>query len=356
MFSVTNKIFHAKHKQEGSLHWTFSFLLALSQLTEECWYSVQNPLFLLRLYHEFNKNDYKITVCPMSFYGVTYVVVQWFLGASNMHEIIRRALSLAFMSLSFVWSFTISNQIAGIEEDRKNKSWRPLPKKLCSVAFATLLLILSTVCYLIHGLIEDVFWYCAVWVVTFIIHNHLKGDVLWWSKNLCNAIGAFCMQSSCCQMMTGRVDVFSTLVFAVTSAYFWCVIDMQDYRDLEGDQIIGRETFPMIFQDMTAARKAFFAKALVSSMFYAIAMFAVLLYCKQENVHSEISSMQWIVFVAYVVIGIVWICKGSLELLKNTDKNQDDRTYKKCIPVWYLFQLLLFPVVHGVLYPTVMDQ
>nr|CAG4719714.1 unnamed protein product [Naegleria fowleri] len=151
-----------------------------------------------------------------------------------MHETIQRALSLAFMSLSFVLSFTISNQIAGIEEDRKNKPWRPLIRKLCSIDFAYLLLILSTAVYLIHGYVEDVFWYCV-----------------------------------------SRVSTFGPLLT--------CRI-----LEMEGDKIIGRETFPMLFKDMETARKAFFAKALFSSLIYAMAM--VIDSCKDFN---SISSIQW---------------------------------------------------------------
>ena len=57
---------------------------------------------------------------------------------------------------------------------------------------------------------------------------------------------------------------------------------------MEGDKIIGRETFPMLFKDMETARKAFFAKALFSSLIYAMAM--VIDSCKDFN---SISSIQW---------------------------------------------------------------
>ncbi|KAF0984626.1 hypothetical protein FDP41_000525 [Naegleria fowleri] len=242
MFSIKNSIIGTysvfddsnKKKSFEISRWSglLQFFVILFTLAEEVWYFLRRPFLLFQLYHEFNKNDYKITVFPMSFYGLTHVTVQRCLGVHNMHETIQRALSLAFMSLSFVLSFTISNQIAGIEEDRKNKPWRPLIRKLCSIDFAYLLLILSTAVYLIHGYVEDVFWYCVVWVITFVFHNHLKGDQLWWCKNLCNLVGAFCMQSSCCKMMTGGpIDDFSTLFFAVTSLYFWAIIDMQDFRD-----------------------------------------------------------------------------------------------------------------------------
>lgn len=85
--------------------------------------------------------------------------------------------------------FCVSNQSVGVEEDRRNKPWRPIPAGHISVAAAqSLRWTLSIPCLLI-SLYLGVITPGATLILATFAHNELQLGSSWFLRNALNAVG-----------------------------------------------------------------------------------------------------------------------------------------------------------------------
>ncbi|KAM3547215.1 hypothetical protein MY1884_009662 [Beauveria asiatica] len=160
----------------------------------------------------------------------------------------------------YVLHFDISNQKEpeSIEEDRLNKPWRPIPSGKLSVEAASrwyassfaLLLLLSSLW--LGGFPEAVAFMLQTWV-----HDRAGGGSTWWGKNLLNALFYFTGQLGGTRVAVRAMG--SSLITRRCCEWFFLLgftmfstVQIQDFRDQEGDRARGRQTLPLTMGDARA--------------------------------------------------------------------------------------------------------
>ncbi len=152
--------------------------------------------------------------------------------------------SFAFFLL-YAYCFLLSNQLAGVDEDRINKPHRPLVAGELSVRHARWALAVLTIAYLVAGWWLGVEVWVAVWIATAVAHNQFRLSRYWLAKDGANFIGAVCMMASA----WAQVEPLTSAAWrwiAVVSVVVGILIPLQDLRDLAGDLEVGRRTFPVV--------------------------------------------------------------------------------------------------------------
>ncbi|TBU40209.1 UbiA prenyltransferase family [Dichomitus squalens] len=155
----------------------------------------------------------------------------------------------------WVWlhllQFCVSNQSLEPEEDRKNKPWRPIPSGALSMRSARTFrwgLLVACLAFSAQcgALIPSAAFSFATWA-----HNEAKLGSQWISRNVLNGIGYSSFSVGASYVGCSALDYFSAsevlvaqmLIFAVIST----TIQAQDFKDVEGDILVGRQTLPIVF-------------------------------------------------------------------------------------------------------------
>ncbi|KAF6824768.1 hypothetical protein CMUS01_10100 [Colletotrichum musicola] len=212
---------------------------------------IQDTISLAHLITESNIKAYVLPVVLFAMLslasgGVTSNPPSWFDVATSF----PRALLYIWL---YVFHFDLSNQKdpESIEEDKLNKPWRAIPSGRLTIEAAqkwyyvatALLLVVSL---LLGGFPEAVVFMAETWVYDYV------GASSWWGKNIINALF----------YSTGQLG--ATRVAAMNSSsmtragYEWCAllglntlttVQIQDFRDMEGDAVRGRRTVPLALGD-----------------------------------------------------------------------------------------------------------
>ncbi|KAF8988655.1 UbiA prenyltransferase family-domain-containing protein [Cyathus striatus] len=192
----------------------------------------------------FTKSDFKTTVIPVSIFA---------LGTSP-----SRGTSYSLLLQSFLWiwlitlQFNIFNQYYGVEEDRKNKSWRPLPSGRINIETASMLRYLVT---FVVGCISwtysrHVFAASMSFSVLIFMYHLLHGDSNWIMKNVLNGAGYACIAwGSALVASNDRSALDPERMFGLSMlvAVIITTIQAQDFQDRDGDRLAGRITMSMIW-------------------------------------------------------------------------------------------------------------
>ncbi|KAJ7631346.1 UbiA prenyltransferase family-domain-containing protein [Mycena polygramma] len=194
----------------------------------------------------FSKTDIKTIFIPVSIFAI---------GCGPLCN--SRPLVHAIQSLCWIWiqllHFNLANQTAAtsIQEDRKNKPFRPLPSGRVTLQQASILRRFTLIC----GLALSALFGLRIFlvnvgyaIVVFMYHDH--GDSHWLSKNIMNAMGYVFFESGSA-MIAGKSEILSLGRLAATScslsfAIISTTIHAQDFQDLEGDKLAGRRTLPIL--------------------------------------------------------------------------------------------------------------
>ncbi|KAF8839043.1 hypothetical protein BDN67DRAFT_817885 [Paxillus ammoniavirescens] len=190
----------------------------------------------------FTRNDIRTVIIPVTFFAIAAAPL-----CSPIY-VLRSALWIWLHLLQF----TLANQIKAPEEDKINKPSRPIPAGRITVYNATILRwSLSPLCLGYSALYSVQLVFTSLHMQLFNLWYHeLNGDNKWASKNILTAfiygsvelggtLAAGCDPSKLSQ--TGKLAVqLSVAVFAST-------MHCQDFKDVDGDRLIGRRTLPMVF-------------------------------------------------------------------------------------------------------------
>lgn len=155
--------------------------------------------------------------------------------------------------------FNISNQSqqGAVEEDRKNKPWRPLPSGRLTLGEALKWKQLLTIATVSLSVAIGGLGPCLMLQVFTFLYNDLKGSDNWIPRNPLNAAGYLCFIVGAMQVARGSQSL--TLSIQELKWLFWTFtlisssVHAQDIYDRDGDQERGRKTVPLVFGD-TAAR------------------------------------------------------------------------------------------------------
>ena len=168
--------------------------------------------------------------------------------------------------------FNVANQIIDPEEDGKNKSSRPIPSGQISVEHAIALRwVLVPICLALSA-----YYSATVFGVSFVLtlfiafYNEFNAHWHWVSKNLITAVGYACFEIGstliagsspsililselftdlllCTGKDMSRLEPTAIAAIVTSLAVFASTLHAQDFKDVEGDRLIGRQTLPIAF-------------------------------------------------------------------------------------------------------------
>ena len=177
--------------------------------------------------------------------------------------------------------FCISNQAGALEEDMKNKPWRPLSSGRISLQAALRIRWILFIACISFSASRGVLVAGTVLLAATIAHNELALGRHWFIRNGLNAIGytAFSLgaagsihaggwewirvyfnQSYACITRGGLIrsldDDFASRSAKRNAHLFigviiFTTIQAQDFKDVEGDALVGRKTLPLAYPMMS---------------------------------------------------------------------------------------------------------
>ncbi|RDX47517.1 hypothetical protein OH76DRAFT_1354186 [Lentinus brumalis] len=192
----------------------------------------------------FTKSDMKTTVVPVSSLA----------AASAPLSDISRLVHIVFWVWLHVLQFDVSNQTMDPDEDEMNKRDRPLPAKRITLQQALFFRwLLVPICWAYSALysIETLYASMALVALT-VIYDELGAHRMHWAiRNLVNALGFCAFETGATLVAAGRdpttLDGVALWSIAASTGIFFTTIHSQDFKDVDGDRAIGRQTIPIVF-------------------------------------------------------------------------------------------------------------
>lgn len=152
---------------------------------------------------------------------------------------------LVYFSL-YIFTFCLSNQLAGVDEDRLNKPDRPLVRKLMTYRGARVRWAISMFLYILLGSCMGVFWWTLLWQFVTILHNRFGGAKHWLTKNMAMFLGTLAQLAAAWELVVPLNSVGWRWVFTMALGVFF-LVGLQDLRDVVGDKKSGRRTLPIVY-------------------------------------------------------------------------------------------------------------
>lgn len=210
------------------------------------------PLEELSLFWAFTGADLTASVIPATLFAIAAARVTglrppgaW-IGAG--------ARVLCYMSL-YIYSFCLSNQMTGVEEDRINKPGRPIPRGLVSRRGAALrwlaVMILFPAVALWLGGYALLAWALG-WQCLSVLYNFFGWSRHWVTKNLVvMSLGTAAALVPAWRLVAEMTPLAWRWVLVISLVNGACLC-LQDLRDVEGDRAAGRRTLPIVVGDGAA--------------------------------------------------------------------------------------------------------
>ncbi|MFD3427332.1 UbiA family prenyltransferase [Nocardia fluminea] len=203
---------------------------------------VRAPLRELYLCWSFTWGDLTATVLP----ATLFAAAAWaHTGhtASSMAAIVPQCVVYFWL---YIYTFNLSNQLVGVDEDRINKPHRPLVRELLSTNGAWTRLVLATIGFLLVGLALGVAEWASLWVAAWVFHNHLGGARTWWGKNAAMVVGTVAQLCAAWQIVTPLDEQAWRWILAI-AVPLGILVSLQDLRDTAGDIAGRRRTAVVVF-------------------------------------------------------------------------------------------------------------
>ncbi|KAI0653348.1 UbiA prenyltransferase family-domain-containing protein [Cubamyces menziesii] len=219
-----------------------SVLSQLSHGVSRCTHAL---LYFIHTLILFTKTDINCTLVPVTLLAA---------ASAPVRDIFHLPHAMFWLWLNIL-QFDVSNQIIGLDEDKLNKQWRPLPANRMTynqaVVFRWLLI---PACWLLSAYYSRQTVYASVALCTFtVMHNELAMHNHWFMKNVLNGLG-FASFEVGATLIAGtdrtRLDDVAVLSVIASAGILVTTMHSQDFRDEEGDRAIGRKTIPIVFGGM----------------------------------------------------------------------------------------------------------
>ncbi|KAI5886105.1 uncharacterized protein SCHCODRAFT_02643238 [Schizophyllum commune H4-8] len=154
----------------------------------------------------------------------------------------------------FVWlelhllAFEIMNQVTGIEEDKLEKPHRPIPSGRISPSSARALYACVVACALLMSARHGITWVTAVYAVAITVYNEGGLARFWYFKSGLASLGYACFISGPAVCFSQGRPLPPQAIIALTQLglIFFTTGHAQDFRDRDGDSLIGRRTLALI--------------------------------------------------------------------------------------------------------------
>ncbi|KZV67417.1 hypothetical protein PENSPDRAFT_654071 [Peniophora sp. CONT] len=199
--------------------------------------------FHARTVYLFTKSDMKTILFPIALFA-------WCTAPK---------LTLTSFARSFIWiwlhllQFCVSNQHLSPHEDALNKPWRPIPGRRITIRHATILRWLLLPICLAFSAAHRVFPIGVTLAVGIFLHNEMRLDSHWFTRNVLNAIGYAVFDAGA--TVIARTDPSFELSSMALAAHYLSIaivfttIHAQDFRDEVGDRQERRRTIPIVMPE-----------------------------------------------------------------------------------------------------------
>jgi 4-hydroxybenzoate polyprenyltransferase len=196
----------------------------------------------LRLSYAFIRRDLSSAFVPAIFFTAAALKAT---SASNLADLLVAMGRATLYFWLYTYTFCLSNQIVGVEEDRLNKPDRPIPAGLTSRSDAFVRWVVASVAFTLLG-----FWFgVAIWALSWqavsIAHNFLNLSKHWVLKCLFMSAGIVAQLAAAWAMVAPLTSLAWTWI-VVLGLLVFPTVSLQDLRDQAGDHRLGRRTLPLV--------------------------------------------------------------------------------------------------------------
>lgn len=227
-------------------HLTSNRLIRPRRSAPRCW----SPLVELRNTWLFVYRDLSASLIPAGLFALSACRYHH-APADRTLVILGKATIWLFL---YIYIFCLSNQITGLEEDRRNKPYRPLVRGSATIRGTWTRWAAAMLCFSVLGWWLHVLAFTLLWQLLTVLHNFAGWGAWGFTKNLVMVLGAI-SELGTAWSLTGPLNATGWRWITVISITLGALgVHMQDLRDLEGDRSTGRRTLPIIFGE-TATRR-----------------------------------------------------------------------------------------------------
>lgn len=166
--------------------------------------------------------------------------------------IIFRNLTYFFL---YVFVFCLSNQLTGLEEDRVNKPDRPLVRGACTPQGAMLRWVGGMFLFTLVGWGFGVLEWAVLWQIIVVLHNFAAWAKNWVFKNFAMGAGTVTLFAAAWQLATPLTSRAWDWILLTAATMPLALVSIQDLRDMAGDRVAGRRTFPLVFGETITRAK-----------------------------------------------------------------------------------------------------
>jgi 4-hydroxybenzoate polyprenyltransferase len=199
----------------------------------------------LRSSYAFIKRDLSSAFVPAILFTAAALQASTVSSTADLLTAMGRA-SLYFWL--YTYTFCLSNQIMGVEEDRLNKPDRPIPAGLMSRSDALVRWVISSVAFMLVGWWFGVAMWSVLWLAVCIAHNFLNLSKRWVLKCVFMSAGIVAQLAAAWAMVTPLTGLAHTWIVVIALLIF-PTVSLQDLRDMAGDRCLGRKTLPLVAGD-----------------------------------------------------------------------------------------------------------
>ena len=245
-------------------------------------YLFDQALWELRLTYRFIWRDIPVAVVA----GVAFTLVAAKHHGSSASDCVSAVLWALIYFFHYIYSFNLSNQYTGAEEDKINKPDRPIPSGLVTVEGARFRWYIITVSYLVVGVVIGNVWSSLLWILNYLVYHHCGLSEHWFTKNsIFLPVGCVVMEWAAWTIVTGSIwmDQKSVLFFGLVTLYGGTQGYLQDFRDVKGDMKVRRKTMPVQFGMSISIYFQIFLFIAQFAIFYSV-MFSIQLLTSWQTV------------------------------------------------------------------------
>ncbi|EED82975.1 predicted protein [Postia placenta Mad-698-R] len=191
----------------------------------------------------FTKSDIKTTVIPLTCLAV----------ATAPRPVPPNIPKAAFWIWIHLLQFTTANQLVSPEEDRCNKSDRPIPSKRISLESTFLLRwILVPFCWAwsCWYSVETLYASIAMIALTIMYNELCLCSGYWMVRYAMNAAGFVALEvggTFVASIDRHHLDRTAVLSVCLSGAIYATTTHTQDFKDVVGDRLVGRRTLPLLY-------------------------------------------------------------------------------------------------------------
>lgn len=187
----------------------------------------------------FVRYDFSATVIPASLCMVA--------AARTVGEVDSTRLGFgALYFLLYVYTFAVSNQIIGVEEDRRNKPDRPLPAGRVGLRGAWARWLVAMVLFPALGFALGVGGWALLWQLCFCLYNFGGFARHWATKSLIMGVGLIAQLAAAWGVVGPLSGIaWQWITGLAVVAFVFC--NIQDLRDVAGDRVLRRRTLPIVY-------------------------------------------------------------------------------------------------------------